>query len=313
MVARVAEYDVYDGTTFKMDRLEALADAIGAADRWPRTASGQLSLADNDFRFMAALYPILEPLRVVYEHVTRMPTLQPLPICSDGRVRLGMREQGWRRVGVDPTILTIKELGSVGFGAYRAKTGRNQPKAVEFLPAQASWWRGIVAPPTGRVLCYYDYKSQEFGIAAHLSGDQAMIADYASGEVYIPMGIRAGLLPPDATKSTHADFRNKVLKPILLGLQYGRQPAGIAEALSADDPMAYRRYLGIANRVVENHKHTHRRYWEWNEQVTPHLLEHLASVAKRQGIAFALRSSFNRLTAKGQLRWHKISLQDKSS
>ena len=121
---------------------------------------------------MTAIYPRLEQFRAAFEAVAGAPKASPLPICCDGRVRLGRREQGNRRLGV-----VGENTASVGFGAYRAKTGRNQPRAIEFLPAAASWWRTLVTPPPGKAIGYFDYRSQEYGVAAYLSGDPHMIAD----------------------------------------------------------------------------------------------------------------------------------------
>ena len=123
--------------------------------------------------------------------------------------------------------------------------------------------RTLVTPPEGKAIGYFDYKSQEFGIAAHLSGDKAMIEDYRSGEVYIPLGIRAGLLPVNATKASHGEFREKVLKPVLLGLQYGRQPKGIALAIGGGNPATYRRDLHVAEQIYQKHKEAHDVFWQW--------------------------------------------------
>ena len=83
-----------------------------------------------------------------------------------------------------------------------------------------------MTPPPGEAIAYFDYRSQEYGVAAYLSGDLHMIADYTGGEVYLPLGVRSGLVPRGATKQTHGDIRDKVLKPVLLGLQYGAPAPG---------------------------------------------------------------------------------------
>ncbi len=263
LIQSVAHYGIFDDDeTFKHDRFSTVVESLGARDIWPRTTGGQYSTQSKDFRRMTEIYPQLEEFRAVYEAVASSSKLSPFPICSDGRVRLGRREFGNQRLG-----LVDEDTSSVGFGAYRAKTGRNQPRAIEFLPASASWLRTLVTPPAGKVVGYFDYKSQEFGVAAHLSGDMHMIADYASGEVYLPLGVRSGLIPPDATKATHGDIRDRVLKPILLGLQYGRQPAGIAMAIGGGNPDTYRNDLDLAERVYRKHKETHVVYWKWIEEV----------------------------------------------
>ena len=255
----VSHYGIFDSSgTFKYDRLATIVEDIGASDIWPVTAGGQYSTKSEDFRRMTQIFPQLEEFRVAYEALVGGHQPSPFPICSDNRIRLGRREYGNARLGIKDG-----KTSSVGFGAYRSKTGRNQPLASEFLPAAASYWRTLVTPPEGKAIGYFDYKSQEFGIAAHLSGDKAMIEDYRSGEVYIPLGIRAGLLPVNATKASHGEFREKVLKPVLLGLQYGRQPKGIALAIGGGNPATYRRDLHVAEQIYQKHKEAHAEFWQW--------------------------------------------------
>jgi len=259
LIDSVSEYGIFDEDgVFKHDRFAIVVESLGATDIWPRTSSGQYSTKSEDFRRMTAIYPQLEQFRAVLEAVAAALTTSPLPICSDGRARLGRREQGNRRMGI-----VGGNTSSVGFGAYRAKTGRNQPLAKEFLPAMASWRRTLVTPPAGKVIGYFDYKSQEYGVAAYLSGDQHMMTDYASGEVYLPLGVRSGLVPNNATKQTHGEFRDRVLKPVLLGLQYGRQPPGIALAIGGGNPATYRQDLALAERIYRQHRMTHHEFWRW--------------------------------------------------
>lgn len=263
LLESVSHYAIFDKNgTFKHERFAAVIDALGGSDIWPRTTGGQYSTQAKDFRRMTEIYPQMEEFRTVYEAIASTSKLSPFPICSDGRIRLGRREFGNQRLG-----FTGEDIASVGFGAYRSKTGRNQPRAIEFLPGAASWWRTIVTPPTGKIIGYFDYKSQEYGVAAYLSNDKHMIADYASGEVYVPLGVRSGLIPPDATKITHSEFRDRVLKPVLLGLQYGRQPAGIAMAIGGGNPVSYRNDLHLAELIYRKHKETHATFWRWVEGV----------------------------------------------
>ena len=46
------------------------------------------------------------------------------------------------------------------------------------------------------------WSQQEFGIAASLSGDRAMMEAYESGDPYFAFGNEAGRIPPDGTKRT---------------------------------------------------------------------------------------------------------------
>ena len=69
------------------------------------------------------------------------------------------------------------------------------------------WLRGLIKPPPGHAVAYIDWSQQEFGIAAALSGDEAMMAAYRSGDPYLAFAKQAGAVPQDATKKTHGPTR----------------------------------------------------------------------------------------------------------
>ena len=71
-----------------------------------------------------------------------------------------------------------------------------------FLLSLPSWLHGLIAPPPGWGMALLDWKAQEIGIAAGLSGDPAMIADFQAGDPHMGFAIRAGLAPPGATAET---------------------------------------------------------------------------------------------------------------
>ena len=64
---------------------------------------------------------------------------------------------------------------------FRAKTGRNQPSNSQFIFGPSTWLRGLIKPEPGRAVAYVDWSQQEFGIAASLSGDAAMMDAYRIG------------------------------------------------------------------------------------------------------------------------------------
>ena len=55
--------------------------------------------------------------------------------------------------------------------AFKAKTGRNQPSSSKFIFGPATWARFLIKPQPGQALAYIDWRAQEIGIAAALSGD----------------------------------------------------------------------------------------------------------------------------------------------
>ena len=58
---------------------------------------------------------------------------------------------------------------------FASYTGRNQPGNSRFVFGPDCCFRSLIKPPKGWGVAYLDYKSQEFFVAAILSGDQRMI------------------------------------------------------------------------------------------------------------------------------------------
>jgi DNA polymerase I-like protein with 3'-5' exonuclease and polymerase domains len=113
----------------------------------------------------------------------------------------------------------------------------------------------VVAPP-GRCLLYVDYHAEEIGVAAYLSGDANMISLYEADEdVYLGFGKMAGLLPETATVESHAGFRKKVLKPLLVGTQYGMGEEEFARKAGIP-PSEARRLLRLHQTMFET-------FWGW--------------------------------------------------
>jgi len=74
--------------------------------------------------------------------------------------------------------------------------------------------RHLIKPPPGWGVAYVDWSAQEIAIAAGLSGDEHLLADYATGDIYLNLAIRLGLAPAGASKATHPEprARCKVVK-----------------------------------------------------------------------------------------------------
>ena len=82
--------------------------------------------------------------------------------------------------------------------------GGTSPATLGSFFGPAVWIRFLIQPAPGNALAYIDYEQQEFGIAAYLSGDEAMMAAYESGDSYLAFAKQAGAVPLDATKQSHA-------------------------------------------------------------------------------------------------------------
>jgi hypothetical protein len=169
LISRIcSEFPVFDGTTFKQDRFEALLAEHEVA--WPRTDTGRLALDKETFRQQVRGHAWLAPIREVRDNLSQM-RLSSLSVGADGRNR---------------TML----------GVFGAKTSRNTPSNAKFIFGPSAWLRSLIRPEPGTGLAYVDFSSQEVAIAAKLSGDAAMMDGYAA------------LAPTTATKASHGDVRN---------------------------------------------------------------------------------------------------------
>jgi DNA polymerase-1 len=223
-----ADYGVYDGRTFKLDRFERWLAAEGIP--WPRLESGQLELSDDIFRQQARAYSRVSPLRELRHYLADL-RLNDLAVGSDERNR---------------TLLS----------AYRSRTGRNQPSNTKFIFGPSVWLRGLIKPPPGHAVVYVDWKQQEFGIAAALSGDAAMQAAYLSGDPYLAFAKQAHAVPADANKATHGPQR-ELCKQCVLAVQYGMEERSLAARIG-QPPI-------VARDLLRAHRETYRTFWRWSD------------------------------------------------
>jgi DNA polymerase-1 len=236
LIAEVdSRFGVFDGRTFKAERWASWLAQRGLP--WPRLESGELALDDDTFRELARSYPDVALMRELRVSLSQL-RLSDLAVGSDGR----------NRAMLSP---------------FRAKTGRNQPSNSRFIFGPSTWLRGLIKPEPGRAVAYVDWSQQEFGIAASLSGDAAMMDAYHSGDPYLAFGMQAGRVPPNGTKITHAAER-ELFKACVLGVQYGME----AESLSSriGKPSAYGREL------LRLHRETYPAFWLWSDGAESHAM-----------------------------------------
>jgi hypothetical protein len=223
-----AAYGVFDGRTFKAERF-----AVWLATNdipWPLLESGNLDLSDDTFRQQARAYPAVSPLRELRSSLSDL-RLNDLAVGADGRNR---------------TLLS----------AFRSRTGRNQPSNTRFVFGPSVWLRGLIKPPPGHAVAYVDWSQQEIGIAAALSGDQALQAAYQSGDCYLAFAKQAGAVPDDAIKATHG-VQRELFKQCMLAVQYGMEWQSLA--LRTAQPGI------VARDLLRAHRQTYRRFWEWSD------------------------------------------------
>ena len=239
LVQRVdTTYGVYDGNTFKIDRF---ANYLRLQQiPWPLLPSGALDLKDETFRQMARSYPQLSPLREL-RHALGQMRLSKFQAGRDGRARTNL-------------------------SPFRSRTGRNQPSTASYIFGSSIWLRGLIKSRPGFGVAYIDWSQQEIGIAAALSGDQAMQAAYHSGDPYLEFAKLAKLVPADATKKTHPGQR-KLCKAAVLAVQYGMGAESLA--ISINQP------LQMGRELLANHRRTFPVFWQWSDAVVSYAMLNL--------------------------------------
>jgi hypothetical protein len=182
-----------DQGSFCEDRLEALVKERG----WflPRTEkSGKLDLKSKTLGRQCKHHPELRPLQKLRDQIAEL--------------RLGAF---FNTIGADGA-------SRCPIMPFWTRSGRNQPQGRDkvFLPSLPSWTHGLFKPREGWGLAGLDWKTQEPGIGAGLSGDPALIKDYKSGDLHLRFAIRAGLAPEWASKHSHGPLRDAI-KPVSIG------------------------------------------------------------------------------------------------
>lgn len=229
------DYGLFDGTTFKVDRFEGYL-AKGEID-WPRLPTGRLALDDDTFRERSRAHPVISPIADLRQALSQM-RLNALAVGRDGRNRCML-------------------------SPFRAITGRNQPSNSRFIFGPSAWLRSLILPHPGHALAYLDYEQQEFGIAASLSNDAAMMRAYQSEDPYLAFAKQAKAAPPEATKESHEAVREQ-FKQCALGVLYNMGPMTLAERTGLEFP--------YAQDLLRLHRATYPQFWRWSDRVVNHAL-----------------------------------------
>ena len=197
---------------------------------WPRLDGGRLDTDGDAFRLMYHV-PGVEGLHALRDSLGVIVRAK-LPIGRDGRNR--------------PSLFP-----------FGTATGRNA-HAKSLYNAHAGM-RSLMVFPADTIGVYLEWRTQEVGIAAALSGDQQLMADYRGGDVYYALARDSGLTnDPDIAhwKKDQADVRHR-MKGLQLGINYGMGVPSLARGLD--------RHPLIASTLIERHRRTHPRFWQWRD------------------------------------------------
>jgi hypothetical protein len=221
-IRRDDEFGLYDDVDLDRSRLFTLIDARGWD--WPRTPTGVYKTDIKTIGKQAGRYPELKSLSRLQGQVAEL---------RINKFANTVGADGFSRCPLLP---------------FWTKTGRNQPAGADkmFLPGLPAWLHGLIKPPPGMAVVELDFRAEEIGLMAGLSGDPAMIEDYLAGP-YMRFAIRAGLAPADATDKTHPEIY-ALCKIICLGMNYGMTPHGIAA--KTGKPLVWAREIYARHRLA---------------------------------------------------------------
>ena len=144
-------------------RFEAWLVSVGVT-AWPRLGSGALDTDSDAFKLMQPL-PGIENLHALRDSLGVVVKAK-LPIGRDGRNR--------------PSLFP-----------FCTATGRNA-HSKSLFNAHAGM-RSFMKFPDHVIGVYLDWRTQEVGIAAALSGDQALMSAYNNGDIYYALAKMCGL------------------------------------------------------------------------------------------------------------------------
>jgi hypothetical protein len=206
---------------------------------WPRLDSGRLDTDGDAFRLMSFI-PGIEKLHALRDSLGVVVKAN-LPIGRDGRNR--------------PSLFP-----------FATATGRNA-HARSIYNFHAGM-RSLMVSQPDTIMAYLDWRTQEIGIAAALSGDPELIHDYNTGDVYHGLARSSGFTDdPDVAhwKKTQPDMRQR-MKSLQLAINYGMGVSSLSSGLN--------RHPLIGSTIIEKHKRRHATFWAWREaQVQAAMLE----------------------------------------
>jgi hypothetical protein len=198
---------------------------------WPRLDSGRLDTDSDAFRLMYHV-PGVEGLHALRDSLSFIVKAR-LPIGHDGRNR--------------PSLFP-----------FGTATGRNA-HAKSLFNVHAGMRSFMVFPPD-KIGAYLDWRSQEVGVAAAHSGDTQLMQDYLE-DIYYALARLCNLTDdPDFRhwKKHNPEVRQQ-MKRLQLGINYGMGVPSLARGLN--------RHPLIASWIIERHKQTRPRYWQWREEI----------------------------------------------
>jgi DNA polymerase-1 len=199
----------HDGDGLGQRGFERVLANLGLRDSWPRTPTGLLSTVREDLKALRHQHVVIEAAYDLVNFDAFMKLNIGANVDNDGRIRCN--------------ILTLAQ-----------HTSRNSTTSPNLMGIPGKL-RPLLLPEPGCKFVHFDFSQQEPSIAGYLSGDLALLRDFAEGDVYVNAGMRMGVLRPGMRHDVVTRIRNQVLKPLMLAILYGKGPASLAR----DVPCSY--------------------------------------------------------------------------
>ena len=196
---------------------------------WPRLDSGKIEIDGDAFRLMYTAHPALEGLHALRDSIGVIARAR-IPIGRDGRNR--------------PSLFP-----------FGTTTGRNA-HAKSLFNAHAAM-RSFMRFPPDSIAAYLDWRTQEVGVAAARSADEALADAYRSGDIYHSLAWLCNLTTDTDIKRWKRDNagQRQQMKALQLGISYGMGVRSLARGLN--------RHRLIGSEVIIRHKQKFPRYWQW--------------------------------------------------
>ena len=229
---------------------------------WPRRDSGALQLDSDAFRMMTGVHPGISKLHALRDSLGVIMRAR-VPIGRDGRNR--------------PSLFP-----------FGTATGRNA-HAKSLFNAHASM-RSFMKFPAEKIGVYLDWRTQEVGIAAARSSDEALTEDYGSGDIYHALAKLCGLTNDTNIKRwkrDHADQRQR-MKALQLGINYGMGVRSLSRGLD--------RHPLIGSEVIVRHQRRYSQLWRWRANLVQQAMLDRKIVSEFDGWPLRISTSPNTRT-----------------
>jgi DNA polymerase-1 len=251
-------YD-HDGEGIGDSAFRRMIGNLGMERDWPRTEKGKLSTKTDDLKAFSHQHEAIDAAYRLQRFSDFMNQDFGSRVDRDGRLRCGI----------------------LPFAQHSSRNSTSSPNLMG-MPGNM---RPLLLPDEGCKFIHFDFSQQEPGVAGYLSGDEALMHDFATGDVYLNLGARMDLIKPGMSAAEAKRIRKTILKSLMLAILYGKSALSIAR----DIRCPYREALIH----LHNFNHTYARLFAW--------LKNYVAVGMERGWAenvIGFRAAFNAISSK---------------